>query len=213
MKQAGSQKRVGRPSPAMVVALIALVTALSGSAYAALRVPQNSIGSRQLKANAVTNGKIANNAVTGGKVAPESLSGADINMAALGTVPMAANAEAAANANTVGGHAASCPANTTLIRGVCFDSTSNPEAPSLEAAAEDCAAKGGWLPTPIELYSVRGIINLGSGVGTNHQYTDDVYNKPGEGDYRTIVIDGTGALKEQELTQPSRYICVYALVR
>ena len=61
--------RFGRPSPAMVVAVVALVAALSGSAYAALG--KNSVGTRQLKAKAVTAGKIANNAVTSAKVATE----------------------------------------------------------------------------------------------------------------------------------------------
>ena len=48
-----------RPSPAMVIALIALITALSGSAYAALSVPRNSVGPRQLRAKAVSTGKLA----------------------------------------------------------------------------------------------------------------------------------------------------------
>lgn len=203
---------IKRPSPAMVVAVIALVCALTGTAYAALG--KNSVGSRQIKAKSVTTGKIANNAVNGAKIANGSLSAEDINVGALGTVPSAANAANAANANTVGGHSASCPANTTLIRGVCFDSTSNPEAPSLEAAAEDCAAKGGYLPSPMELYSVRATINLGTGVGTNHQYTDSYYYDPvGGGHPSTVTIDGTGAITQQAPTNPSRYICAYPLVR
>ncbi len=160
-----------------VVATLALFIALGGSAYAALRVPPNSVGARQLKASSVTSGKIASGAITAAKVAEHSLTGSDINLPALGTVPNAANAANASNANTVGGHAASCPANTTLIRGLCFDSQSNPEAPNLEAAAEDCAAKGGYLPTPMELYSTQGILHLGTGLGpSQHQFTDDLYS-------------------------------------
>ncbi len=203
---------IKRPSPAMVVAVIALVCALTGTAYAALG--KNSVGSRQIKAKSVTTGKIANNAVNGAKIANGSLSAEDINVGALGTVPSAANAANAANANTVGGHSASCPANTTLIRGICFDSSSNPEAPSLEAATEDCAAKGGYLPSPMELYSVRATINLGTGIGTNHQYTDSYYYDPvGGGHPSTVTIDGTGAITQQAPTTPSRYICAYPLVR
>lgn len=41
-----------RPSPAMVVALVALVCALTGTAWAALG--KNSVGTKQLKSNAVT---------------------------------------------------------------------------------------------------------------------------------------------------------------
>lgn len=202
---------IGRPSPAMVVALIALIAALSGSAYAA--IARNSVGTRQLKASSVTTGKIANNAINGAKVADGSLTGTDINLGALGTVPSATSAQSAGNADTVDGHSVSCPAGTILIRGICFDSTSNPEAPTLQAATEGCAARGGWLPTPMELYSIRSIVNLGTGIGVNHQYTDTYYNGPGTSAYRTIVIDGTGALKELEPNQPSRYVCAYPLVR
>lgn len=204
--------RVKRPSPAMVVAVVALVLALTGTAFAALG--KNSVGSRQLKAQAVTSGKIANNAVNGAKVANGSLTGQDINLAALGTVPSATDAASAGNAGTVGGHSVACPDGTTLVRGVCFDSTSNPEVPSLEAAAEACAAKGGYLPTPMELYSVRGTINLGTGIGANHQYTDSFYyDAVGGGHPSTVVVDGTGAITQQSPTSPSRYICAYALVR
>jgi hypothetical protein len=203
---------VTRPSPAMVVAVIALIAALSGSAYAALG--KNSVGTKQLKARAVTSGKIANNAVTSAKVAKNSLTGADINVGALGTVPTATNADSAGNAGTVGGHAASCPGGTVLIRGVCFDATPNAEAPNLKAAADSCASKGGFLPSPMELYSTRSVLNLGTGVGTSHQFTDSYYNAVGSGsNYTTIVIDGTGKLTEAGVDSPSEYICAYALVR
>jgi hypothetical protein len=201
----------GRPSPAMVVALVALVCALTGTAFAALG--KNSVGTRQLKGKAVTTGKIANNAVNGAKVADGSLTGSDINLNALGTVPSAINAGNAGEASTVGGHAASCPASTTLIRGVCFDSSSNPVVANLKAAADACAAKGGYLPTPMELYSIRGVINLGTGAGTDHQYTDSYYANDTGGAYFTVVIDGTGSLTQQEITSPGHYVCAYPLVR
>jgi hypothetical protein len=38
-----------RPTPATVIACIALAVALSGTSYAALVLPANSVGSKQLK--------------------------------------------------------------------------------------------------------------------------------------------------------------------
>jgi hypothetical protein len=218
MRQADGRKRLGRPSPALVVAIIALIAALGGSAIAAkhkkLVLPKNSVGTRQIKSKAITAGKIARNAVTGAKVADHSLSGADINLAALGTVPQAQSADHAASADSLSGHAAACPAGTTLIRGICFDSSSSGPAPTVMAAADACAARGGWLPSPMELYATRSVLNLGTGVGSDHMYTDAIYNTPGGGNYRTIVVDGTGTQpSESELTAPSRYICAYPLVR
>jgi hypothetical protein len=199
---------------ANVMSSIAVFLVLGGaSAYAAGQLAKNSVGSRQLKSKSITTGKIANNAVNGAKVAAGSLTGADINVAALGTVPTATAATSAANANTLGGHSAACPTATILIRGVCFDAASNPVANTLKEAADACAAKGGYLPSPMELYSVRGVLNLGTGVGNEHQYTDSVYANTAGVNYSTVTVDGTGAITEQSITSPSRYTCAYPLVR
>lgn len=201
----------------MIVAIVALIAALSGSAYAALG--KGTVGPRQLKKQAVTTGKLANNAVNGRKVANGSLTGADINLAALGTVPTATSAERAGNANTVSGHAAACPPATTLIRGVCFDSASSGPVNSVKVAADGCAAKGGYLPGPLELYSTRGILNLGTGVGTDRQFTDSYHANTSGVNYRTIAVDGTGELTEINVesgdpnTPLAEYVCAYPLVR
>jgi hypothetical protein len=76
-----------RPSPAMVVALIALVCALTGTAWAALG--KNSVGSKQLKSNAVTTAKIKKESVTAKKIKKGTITGTQINLAKLGTVPSA----------------------------------------------------------------------------------------------------------------------------
>lgn len=52
-----------RPSPAMVVACVALAVALGGTGYAALRLPANSVGTRQLKKNAVISSKVKNHSL------------------------------------------------------------------------------------------------------------------------------------------------------
>jgi hypothetical protein len=52
--------RFSMPSPAMVVASVALGVAMTGTGYAAITLPRNSVGNKQLKANAVTSGKIRN---------------------------------------------------------------------------------------------------------------------------------------------------------
>lgn len=68
-----------RPSPAMVVACLALIVALGGTSVAAVSqlVPRNSVGPRQIQFGAVTGPKIRNNAVTSVKVANRSLLRAD----------------------------------------------------------------------------------------------------------------------------------------
>jgi len=58
-----------RPSPALIISLIALLVALGGTSYAAFKLPKNSVGTKQLKNNAVTRRKIKNGAVTQRKLA------------------------------------------------------------------------------------------------------------------------------------------------
>jgi hypothetical protein len=54
-----TRSRLGRRLGfAKVVSLLALFVALSGGAYAALQIPSNSVGTRQLKNGAVTLKKI-----------------------------------------------------------------------------------------------------------------------------------------------------------
>jgi len=52
-----------RPSPALVVACIALAVSLGGTSYAAIKLPKNSVGTKQLKNGAVTRTKIARKTV------------------------------------------------------------------------------------------------------------------------------------------------------
>jgi hypothetical protein len=98
-----------RLSFANVVATIALFIALGGASYAAIKVPKNSVGSKQLKKNAVGTKQLKlnavgteqlqNDAVVGVKVADRSLGAADI----AGPVDSATNAASAANSDRLDG--------------------------------------------------------------------------------------------------------------
>jgi hypothetical protein len=55
--------RLRKPSPATLIALLALFVALGGSSYAALQLPNGSVGTRQLKNGAVTSKKVKNNSL------------------------------------------------------------------------------------------------------------------------------------------------------
>lgn len=70
-------RKTHRPSPAMVVACVALAVALGGTSYAATSLPRNSVGTPQLKRNAVTSVKLHKNSVTSVKVKNHSLRAID----------------------------------------------------------------------------------------------------------------------------------------
>jgi hypothetical protein len=88
----------GRPSPAMVVAVIALIVSLAGSAYAAQRI---------------NGGAIKKQTIGGGKLKKDTLTGFQVNNNKLGTVPGARRATHTywAVVNNPG-----APGNATLVR-------------------------------------------------------------------------------------------------
>ena len=69
--------RKARPSPAMVVAIVALIAALGGTAYAA---------------NQINGGAIVKQSIGGGKLKKKTLTGFQINTNKLGVVPTAKRA-------------------------------------------------------------------------------------------------------------------------
>jgi len=69
--------RIGRPSPAMIVAMIALVVALAGTAYAA---------------QTINGGSIKKQTIGAGKLKHKTLTGYQINTNKLGVVPSAKRA-------------------------------------------------------------------------------------------------------------------------
>ncbi len=58
------KRRLRAPSPPLVISLIALFVALGGTSYAAIALPKNSVGTKQLKNGAVTKTKISKKTLT-----------------------------------------------------------------------------------------------------------------------------------------------------
>jgi hypothetical protein len=78
-----------RPSPALVVALLALATSLSGVSYAALKLKANTVGAKQLKAGAVTGPKLATASVDSTKIADGAVGPGDVASGAVGSAKLA----------------------------------------------------------------------------------------------------------------------------
>jgi hypothetical protein len=90
-----------RPSPAMIVALLALFVALGGSSYAAVKIgardiQRGAVGTRAIANNSIRSADIRNATVSGVDVKDDSLTNADIDNANLN----AKSAETAARATT-----------------------------------------------------------------------------------------------------------------
>ena len=141
------QFRIGRPSPAMVVAVAALVLAMVGTGYAAFKLPKKSVGTVQLKANAVTNAKIKNKTITGKK----------LNLKKLGTVPSATHASVADVASSV-------PSNAIHVIGASGE-------PGFQSGSQNYGSLSGIANTPQASFlkdhdnvvHLEGIVKKGSG--------------------------------------------------
>lgn len=103
------RKRVQRPSPALVISLIALFVAMGGVGYAAVK-----IDGKNLKNKSVAGKKLKNKTIGGGKVKADTLTGVQINESTLGKVPSATTADKATTADTAGSAAPSGPAGGSL---------------------------------------------------------------------------------------------------
>ena len=106
-----------RPSPAMAVAFVALLAALSGSAIAlpgtnsvdSGDIKNNSIKSKDVRNNNLRSGDVRNNTLRSVDVRNDTLTGADINESTLGKVPSAAQADSATNATNAASAAEAAP--------------------------------------------------------------------------------------------------------
>jgi hypothetical protein len=143
-----------RPSHATVVAYLALIVALGGSAYAATSLPAGSVGAAQIKAGAVTANKLAKNAVTAKSVADHSLTDQQIDVSRLGSVPDAAHATSADRAGTAtnaghastADHAATADQATAAASATDAGHASNADHATIAAHAGDSDLLGGAPP-------------------------------------------------------------------
>jgi hypothetical protein len=74
-------KRALRPTPALVVAFVALFAAMGGFGYAAAKLKPASVKTKNIRAGAVTTDKLADGAVTTPKLAPDAVAPYAMNAA------------------------------------------------------------------------------------------------------------------------------------
>jgi hypothetical protein len=210
-----------RPSPAMAVAFVALLAALSGTAIA---LPgKNTVDSGDIKKGAVKRSDIGRNAVTGSKIKNgavgsrdarnNSLTGTDINESTLGEVPSAntANtANSAGNADTTDGRSLGCPSGTREYAGACIEETIRGQA-TWAAASKTCGDAGRRLPTTSELEGFRQLTGITVSPTTGSEMsatvTDDNTNE------FMVTINDAGAIFGIARTSPRDFRCATSLVQ
>jgi hypothetical protein len=118
-----------RPTPALVVAFVALFAAMGGLGYAATKLKPNSVKAKNIKAGAVTTDKLANGAVTTPKLAADAVA------------PNATNAVNAMNAEKLGGVAPGGCQTGWLKASAVIDTGPLTDAnPDMDVPGFDCAS-------------------------------------------------------------------------
>jgi hypothetical protein len=219
-----------RPSPALVVASIALFAALAGSVYAAGRISGRSIAVRSLPGNRLVPGSVPANrlrpgAIPGSVLAPGSITGVQVDVRTLGQVPSAIHADTAdsaeraaraeqaqnaVDAETVNGHSAGCRQGTRPFAGACWQTASSEAAVTATAAAASCATQGGELPEALALaaFSQQPGIALAAG----DEWSSSVMNVSGPDLYAVVTVSVSAVVSSAGSTATRKYRCVIPLL-
>jgi hypothetical protein len=225
------------PSPALVVAGLALFVALGGTVYAAKKkaridgkavkvksLPGNRVKLRSIPANRLKPGVFATLSAQAGPI-----TGAEIDELTLGQVPEAAhaitadtaqsatdaqtavNAVNAVNAQTVNGHGAGCLPGTQQFAGACWQTFASETAINAPAAATSCATQGGTLPEALQLaaFSQQPGVTLDSGT----EWTSDIPVVSSPGLYGVVTVSSSGEVASTASTNTRKYRCVIPLLR
>lgn len=227
------------PSPALVIATIALFVAMGGSVYAAKKARINgkaikakSIPGNRLKPRSVTKNRLAPSvlasipsAATG---APGVITGLEVDELSLGQVPEAAHADSAdfaqsaadagtalnavnaVNASKVNGYEAGCLPGTELFGSACWQTSAAATAVTAPAAAQSCAAQGGELPEALQLAAYSQQATLDDG----DEWSSDVTAVSGPNVFGAVTVSAAGVVDYVNATSISKkYRCVFPLLR
>jgi len=221
---------LGRRSPALLIACVALFAALGGTVYAAARINGKTIKAKSLPGNRLVPGSVPGNrlkagTIPGSALAPGSVGGAQIDPATLGQVPSAVhadNADSARDAQTalnavnaidatkVNGHTAGCQASARYFAGACWQNASSEAAVTAPAAALACATQGGELPDALSLaaFSQQPGVVLAAG----DEWTGDIVSFTGVNAFSVATVSTAGDVGSAVSTLTRKYRCVIPLV-
>jgi hypothetical protein len=225
---------LGRPRPATLIAVLALMAALAGTAYAAGRIDGRkvrvgSLPGNRLKLHSVPANRLKPGLLAGGLVGPGQITGSQIDERSLGQVPSAAyadvagtaqtaidsqtavNAVNAVDATTVNGHGAGCMPGTQPFAGACWQSSASEAAATAPAAAVACAALGGELPEALQLAAFAQ--HPGVQLDAGDEWSSDLTNYSGSKNaYGLLTVSSNADIEMALPTNTRHYRCVIPLV-
>ncbi|MBS1844019.1 MAG: hypothetical protein JST53_06325 [Actinobacteria bacterium] len=206
------------PSPALVIACLALFVALGGTVLAATKIDGRRIEVRSLPGNRLEVGSVPGNRIETG-----SLKGSQIQVGTLGQVPSAVHADSAdsarraqtataadhaGDATTINGHTVGCPAGRRQYAGACWDLTPSGALANATDAAAACAAQGGELPMVLAFMAFRREPGVQVSVGGEWTSGVSVISNLHGG----VVLLSSGDLYVEPMQSLFHYRCVTPLL-
>jgi hypothetical protein len=213
------RSRWRRPSPALMVACLALFVALGGTVLAATK-----IDGRTIKVKSLPGNRVAVASLPGNRLAPKSIKGDQIDITTLGQVPSADHATSAetarhadtataadhaADATKINGRSVGCAEGERDFAGACWDVQANRTAVILMEAASRCAMEGGELPQGIGLRAF--LEQPGVLIGVAGEWTDNVVASD-LAHFGATVLEANGSFVAIDSNSARQYRCVTPLL-
>jgi hypothetical protein len=224
------RRRLSRPSPALLVACLALFVALGGTVLAATKIDGRTIRVKSLPGNRLTVGSLPGNrlragTIPGNRLAPNSVKAKQIDVGSLGPVPSAAHAntadtarraqtataaEHATDATTVNGRGVGCRAGTREFAGACWDLRPSEAALTAAEATAACAAVGGELPEALALSAFAR--QPGMTLPVDGEWTKQIAGLGPPGQVTIAIVTSGAAIDGAESTDDHHFRCVTPLL-
>lgn len=223
------RRRPPAPSPALLIACLALFVALGGTVLAATKIDGRTIRVKSLPGNRLTVGSLPGNrlqrgTIPGSRLAPGSVKAKQIDVDSLGPVPNATHADSATNArraqsaiaaehaadaNTINGRAVGCRAGTREFAGACWDVKPSAAAVTAMEAVAACAAVGGELPEALDL--VEFDASPGIEIGLGGEWLNQVWFNS-ETTFAVFVLTSADQLLVRLASESHQFRCVTPLL-
>jgi hypothetical protein len=219
-----------RPSPALLVACLALFVALGGTVLAATKIDGRTIRVKSLPGNRLEVGSVPGNrlqpgTIPGSRLARRSVKGDRIDIATLGQVPNADHADSAdnarraqtaiaaehaADATTINGRSVGCASGKREFAGACWDLETSHAALNVTEAAAACVSEGGELPGALAFVTFAK--GPGIKIDLNGEWTDDVGSLGAPRQYTVVYLTSDGAIDSAAPGELRHFRCVTPLL-
>jgi hypothetical protein len=212
------RSRWRRPSPALVVACLALFVALGGTVLAATK-----IDGRTIKVKSLPGNRVAIASLPANRLAPGTIKGSQIDTTTLGQVPSADHATSAdtarradtataadhaGDATKINGRSVGCEEGEREFAGACWDVRLRASLTVIEAAAV-CGREGGELPAPFSLLALNAVAGVPSDIGG--EWTNAVHVESA-GFFSPIAVESPEELRPESRVAHLHFRCVTPLL-